>query len=260
MSQYHPVTTLQADITAIINKHAPISEVTVYSRAKGVTEQDIVHALTVFNESEAGKAGAVIIVMMPLLDVPLANVPGPRFDANVTIRVIENPLFNRDTENGGTGLSAEAIMLEICHLLHGRRLHPHIRELYIDQDASTPVELSDDTVAYDINIKTGFQLDAPERVKDVVFTGDASALQLGCNTPAASVYYTTDGSYPDTENGELYGITLLTDGGLVLMTENGETMDIPQPLSLDPGTLVRASAIADGMQDSNATAWIAPNE
>lgn len=252
----NPVSQLQADLYDILRQDATLAEVPILSESKGVTESDIENALSIVNEGPGGKIGAVVIVMMPLLDVPLPNPPGPRFDLTMTIRVIENPLMNRTT--GGTELTAEDIMLQIAHVLHGRRVHPDIREFYMDAEAATPVNLSDNTVAYDLRLKAGFGLASPSRVSMPVFSGNASALDIACNTPAASIYYTLDGSFP-TPDDTLYGITLLTEGGSVIVTEAGINLISPTPLVIDPGVTVRAAAYATGYQTSNGAAWTAPD-
>lgn len=248
----NPVSNIQSDLYDVLRQDATLSEVAILSEAKGVTDSDIEMALTTVNEGPGGKIGAVVIVRMPLLDVPNANPSGPRFDVSITIRVIEQPLMNRG--EGGTELTAEDIVLQLAHLLHGRRIHPDIREFYVDQEAATPVDLSSDTVAYDLRIATGFGLAAPERVRMPVFSGDETGLNIACNTPAASIYYTIDGTFP-TPDDTLFGITLLTEAGSIIVTEDGENLIAPELLTVASGVTVRAAAYATGLQTSNGAAW-----
>ena len=79
-------------------------------------------------------------------------------------------------------------------------------------------------------------------------------MSIGCNTTAATIYYTTDGSFPWLGNtaATKYGITITAEDGTVIVTENGDPLITPGPFSVSTGTTVRAAAYATNYQASDA--------
>jgi hypothetical protein len=249
----NPLSRLQDDVTSALESDSRFSLLPVFSRAKGVTEQDIESALGTLNE-KSGKSGACVIVMMPKIDVPHADPAGPRVEVEIAVRVIEMPLTNLDPDTG-TLLPAEEIALNILHALHGRRFTQNISQLYSSTKAAEAVNLDEATVCYDVFFKCRFGLAAPARVQTPLILGDASAVQIACNTPAATIYYTLDGSFPWSGNPTAirFGITLITEEGVVIVTEDGNELNVANPFTISPGTQVRAAAYADNYQGSDAT-------
>lgn len=250
----NPLSRLQADVTSALESDARFETIPVFSRAKGVTDQDIETALSVLNE-QGGKVGACVVVMMPKVEVPNPDPAGPRLEVEICVRVLEMPAMNLDPQIGSL-LPAEEIALNVMHILHGRRFTQNISQLYSSSRAAEAVNIDEATVCYDVFFKCRFGLAAPARVQTPVILGDASAVQIGCNTPAATIYYTLDGSFPWEGNPTAvrFGITLLTESGAVIVTEDGNELNVANPFSISPGTQVRAAAYADNYQGSDCAA------
>lgn len=251
----NPISQIQSDIEFILKQAATLGDVPVFSRARGVTEQDVENALAVINDGN-GKVGACVIVQMPLVDVPLPDPPGPHMEATFVVTVMESPLLNRG--DSGHNITAEDLVCYILHELHGRHLGDSVGSLYAARQAAEPVpEAPANEVHYNISFVTQFQLEAPPRTRTPVISGNAAGVQLTCNTPAASIFYTLDGSYPAESNpsASLFGITLATEDGTILVTQDGTILGgLVDPFPVAAGTRVRAAAFATGKQGSHVAA------
>ena len=98
---------------------------------------------------------------------------------------------------------------------------------------------------------------APSRVATPLISGTAQAVTITCNTPSASIYYTTDGTFPWLGNptASLYGVTyLVVETGAIIVTQNGDPLNAAIPLVVSAGTYVRAAAYASGKQGSDVAA------
>lgn len=105
----------QRDFAARLLDDPELGEIAILTEETGVTEADVLQALTTLNP-RGGKIGAVAIVLTPVLVPETPDAPGPRSRARLTVQVIETPLYNR--AEGGTELPASAIALRVRALLH----------------------------------------------------------------------------------------------------------------------------------------------
>jgi len=146
-----------------------------------------------------GKGGAAVFVLMPLADAPDANVPGPRLEISVTIRIQEIPLLNMGAD--GTQKSAEDIGLEVLQAIHHFIPHGISQMLIADKDALTPSLEFPPKITYDAKFATFHALPRPAKVATPEINGSIpSAVVITCATAAATIYYTLDGSYPRNGN------------------------------------------------------------
>jgi hypothetical protein len=246
-----PVFQLQADVHARLSADAYFADVLVLLNEKGILIDDVDSAVKLFT-AKAGKKGAAVIVDRPFREVTEPNGSGPRFGVTIPVSVFEMPLINRAT--GGSGKTIEAITSKIMHLMHGWSANTQLAQIYMDKDAVTPVVGNDKVIVTEIQLRSTMQFAAPARVARPTFSGNASALSIGCNTTAATIYYTTNGSFPWSGNtaATKYGLTITTEDGTVIVTENGDPLITPGPFSVSTGTTVRAAAFADNYQGSDA--------
>ena len=66
--------------------------------------------------TKAGKAGLACLVLVPELTARNPDLPGPQLDAEIIIRVIENPLVNRGAD--GVQVTPEEQAMTVLGLLH----------------------------------------------------------------------------------------------------------------------------------------------
>ena len=250
-----PVLQLQLDVAARISAHAFFSDVVVLANQKGILAEDLENTLKVFT-SKGGKSGVAVVVDRPLRQVPKPDVPGPEMVVIVPVTIVEMPLLNRAAS--GTGKTTEQIVSEAMALLHGWRPSRELAQLYCAEDAVTPTVGTDKMIVTEVQFRTRMRLAPESRVATPVISGDANAVQIGCNTPDAKIYYTTDGSWPWVGNAAavLFGITLLTEDGQIIVTEDGNPLNLADPFVVAPGTQVRVAAYADNKQGSDGAAAI----
>lgn len=221
--------TLQMEMAARIGVDAFFRDVPVIARNKGDVGNDIATALSVLN-SRTGKTGACVVVMMPSIDSPNTEAPGPQIEILPVVRVIEKPLFNRG--NQGTGVTAEAMAVRLLRLFQQWRCDALDAMMRVDRQPVRPAELGDTTaVGYDcyFSVLAGFD---GSRVVEVRLAQDEDGdVTMGCATLGATIFYTTNGGYPGPETG----------------------LEYSGALTVAAGTVVRAAAYVEGRIPSGVT-------
>lgn len=192
-------------------------------------EQDILRALTTLNE-KSGKVGACVVVSEPNLMRGEGNLGATNYKATLEVYVYVTPLFN----NGDTGThkSERQIALRIDRLLLGKRLGGTSEQLSRKDDAimalrtgELPEGARGKRCAYEVQCAQ--RIEAGEDCAPVVGSYAAGDVTLTCATSGASIYYTTDGSYPGSANTA------------------AQSYSAPFPAS--SGTIVRATAEKSGL-------------
>lgn len=197
------IESLQQFIHARISQDPYFSDVPVYlfrprSEDESVMIQTEIDSALAGIESKAGKLGAAILVPMPDADVPEPEIPGPRLDMVPIVRVLEIPAINMSS--AGTGKSAEDLALKILNLIH----HTFFQDLgtTVIADANALEALAEDhgRIGYDVQFRCPIGLSRPTKCAIPQITGTAAAVTITSATASASIYYTTDGTYPWSGN------------------------------------------------------------
>lgn len=171
---------------------------------------------------KAGKGGASVQVLMPLVDAESTDARGPLIQNAITVRVQELPVHNMGPN--GTQKSAEDIADNVVRLLH--LFNPGKGNVvYGAPDLMTPTAEFDPRVTIDCRFLQQGAMGGREKVQPVTLTAAGYQVTLTTATSGASLYYSTDGAYPAT----LY----------------------TAPFTVAAGTTVRAVATKTGLDASN---------
>jgi hypothetical protein len=183
-----------------------------------------------------GKNGAGILVNMPEADCRLPNTEGPQFDLLPSFLVVEIPEINMD-QTGGTMLSAEEIAQWVLDCLHLLQIDG------MGQLAAAPKPIAPSTeftgcVCYRVNMRLMNPRGQTIRVGYISGSFLSNECTLSCITAGATIYYTTDGTFPGSGN----------TAALVYSA----------PFTVTPGTVVRAAAYKTGFNSSRIGSFTAP--
>jgi hypothetical protein len=249
-----PVFQLQSDVYGRIASASYFQDVPVILNEKGLIPVDVENAIKVFITKQ-NKSGAAVVVDRPSRIVNTPEPSGPQFQVAIPVVVVEFPLTNRTPS--GTNKSIESLTSEIMHLVHGWRPSPSVGQIWCGEDAVSPVVGTDRMIASQVLFRSHMRFASPSRVALPVITQIGTELSITCNTPDASIYYTTDGSFPwvGNPNASLFGITfLITQTGQIIVTQNGDPLIVATPVQVSAGTYVRAAAYHQSKQGSDVAA------
>jgi len=224
----------QEDFAARLQADPYFTDIAVLIQRKGVTDSDIDVALSVLNE-RTGKIGACVVLLMPALAPESPNVPGPLYRIITTVQVIEQPLFNLGTT--GTGKSAEQISRRVRVLLH--HFCNGFGAFYVCEGME-PIPVDTGKISYGVKFSRSAG-DGPEpRVATPTLSAPATTaptnVTIACATAGATIWYTTDGSYPSSANAA--------------------AIQYAAPISITVATTVRAAAEKLGLLQSNVSQLI----
>jgi len=193
---------LQLDAAARLTSEPFFGDVVILEEDKGIIESDVETALGVFNEETGKKIGAVVIARQPTIAETQSEAPGPEVKARLVFEVVTMPVINMGEL--GTQKRADVIAMRILNLLH-RYFSGHTK-CTLMAGANPVVGMSDlpeGNVGYRVTLETTFVLDYADKVATPNLTIDEDgAVVLTCATDGATIYYTTDGSYPGADNAE----------------------------------------------------------
>jgi hypothetical protein len=173
------------------------ADIAVLEQRKGVTDADILQALSTLNE-KTGKNGACVVVLMPSLKPENSNAPSPTYRIQLVVQVIDLPLFNLGTN--GTGKSAEQIaqrVRQLCHLLSTGE-----KSVWVFS-GSDPLPVEEGSNSYGVAFTRQSGDPHLPKVPNVQVehsgTGPVT-FALSCPDASAAIWYTLDGSYPWPDN------------------------------------------------------------
>lgn len=242
--------TLQTDLEGILLSDPELAEVPVLVERKGLTEEDVAQAIGVMNSREGvDKVGACIIVMMPAVRKPQQNAT-LQLNTTATLRVIELPVVNQ--ADGGIGLAAETIAMRLLQLLHNWSPASG-RTMAADGEAIEPSTAPESHIAYDVNIQwvDGIEKPAKSPKPSVSYDAGTEQVTITCSDEEATLYYTTDGSFPYPGNPavQIYNQPVTFEG--VVVTHEDGVVTYGDPFTAAASTEVRAIARRTGYAPSN---------
>ena len=208
---------LQADAAAILAACPGLSTAAHVIDDGGDTEARV-NKMLAMSRDNGGKSGLAVIVLPPEVEVAEPNLPGPVMVAVQEIQILEHAKLNRETDKG-TGIRSSTAAVLALRCLHLQTIGPCT--WYADPKAISALPVKEGFVSHSVTLRVRAHVPTPAKPSQVTATWADSELSLACSTTGASIYYTTDGTYPRPGNGTLY------------------TAAIPD---LDAGTLVRAAA------------------
>ncbi len=188
----------QLDLFGRLQAAPELNGIALLNQKKGVTENDILVALSVLNDGGTGKIGVCIIVLMPSL-TPESGA-GPRYKITLTVQVIEMPLINLGDQ--GTGISAERLA-EIVRSL-GHYFQNGFGGTYYF-DGMEPITVVDGQISYGVKFSRiggdspAVKVTLPHLAADNGNVSPAN-VTLTNTTAGADIWYTTDDSYPSSKN------------------------------------------------------------
>ena len=214
---------IQPDVFNKLASEPYFAGISLFQIRKERYQSEIDEALSsaTFDPGQSGKLpGATIEVLMPAIKTNLVNAPGPVVTLEQRLTVKENPEIN--LAEGGTGLTAEEIAVEILQTLHQFYLGGICQALYPAPEAIVPNNKFPGLVAYDVILQATFNLTPPPRTGCPLPPTEGSPLTLTFTAPTSDpepvIYCTTDGSFPGPANASasVYSIPFTVAGGTVV--------------------------------------------
>jgi hypothetical protein len=196
------LTDLQADIAARLSADAFFVDIPVIDERKADVVGDISKALGVLTV-KGGKLGVCAVVLSPTADDEMPDATFGPLEVVMTVRVLENVLFN--TGATGTGKAALTVARRIHRILKHYRPVGLAQPLRPRNPGITPVADPLAPVAYEVNFSTT-EADAGRELKCAIPTIAAGGtvhpqtVTLATNTGGASIYYTLNGTHPAAGN------------------------------------------------------------
>lgn len=213
---------LQEDIAGRLAADEVLADIKVLTERKGDLSSEIDSALAVV-DGKFGKCGACIIVTPCSGMIEFPNLPDPEIQAEITIRILEDPTFNMG--DAGTGKDALTLARRVSRVLHHYQPAGIAGIVVADSPHIVPVFDTKAPVCYEVNFSAveGPLQRVPKVTAPTIFPdrGQPTAelpitVSLACDTPAASIYYTLDGSHPAPFNDQARLVT-----GTVLIRRSG---------------------------------------
>lgn len=242
------------DAEGRLNSLAFFSDITIIRDTPGVIDADVEQALSTLNK-KTGKAGACIVLMAPQETVPDPDMVGPEILIRMAGRIYTDALVNLGAN--GTGKSNARIRREYRKAFH--HWTPNgANAVYCDKKGGDPLDLIDGVESYEIDVL----LPLPEEFEtaflpEPVISGTAAAVSITSMTNGAvnnaRIWYSLDGSFPSPESATSFpfGYVLLTESGIAILSEPGNELMAADPISVPPGTTIRAAAYLDGYPGSS---------
>lgn len=226
--------TLQKDIADFLDAHSEFTYVPIIREFADVEAgdallDDYVDQHLRGDIPKAGKFGLCCIVSTPASTLTAPNAPGPVQDLVCIVQVVEN-IANNMSSTVGTQIRADSLAETIARLLH-LWSHDGTHELVVTESVQDR-ELEGTLRGWLVTVRSAANaLNAYTAAAEPVLSIADDTLTITEATSGASVYYTTDGSFPNASNGTLYE----------------SPVDVAE---LPAGTLIRAAAFKTGLRGS----------
>ncbi|MDE2099110.1 MAG: chitobiase/beta-hexosaminidase C-terminal domain-containing protein [Patescibacteria group bacterium] len=188
---------LQNDVTNALLCAENLETVQVAQYRK-LRMQSVIDLSSIWMNPRNGKVGCGLLVEMPTFDVTAPNLPGPEGDLGLTVVVLEEPNINMEPTSGSQ-IAAEEAAQWVLDTLHGL-LIDGVGALYADRNAIREASEFTGVVAYRVAFRVKALRPQTGRVATPTITETNLEVTFTCNTPGATIYYTTDGSFPGPSN------------------------------------------------------------
>jgi hypothetical protein len=207
-----------------------LAEVSILTEDKGDILADVTQALGTFNK-RSNKIGACVIVLAPSASMMPGSSPGSPMDINISVRVLEEPMTNRGAR--GTGKGVLDIGNWVARLMEGFSAFDLCNPLVPESPTIVPVADPLAPRALEIRFQTSeLHFGSATKTRDVslAYNSGTGLVTATSATSGASIYYTTDESFPG-KNSTLY----------------------TAPFAVTPPATVKACAFKAGMIGSNVS-------
>lgn len=198
----------QSDILARLNGDSYFDTIVIIQEAEGTADTAVRKALA-GELPKATKFGAFIIIELPEMD-PEDNVRG-KYTVRTRLHVRVVPKFNNGTN--GTGKTLGEITSRVVQNLH----------LFLRNSQTWLVEkvlpYSDDAGTIGFEVIVSWAGTGEENLSfcgSVNISTSGTTVTMTTGTSGASIYYTTDGTFPRSGNGTLYTAPFTAASGDVL--------------------------------------------
>ena len=167
--------------------------------------------------SSNGKVGLWVIVGMPYVDGIDPNVAGPQADVFIPIDIIEIPELNFG--DIGTTVTCESAGMKLASMLCAWQV-AGLAFFYGDKSLLTSLEdeYGKGTNTYRLIIAARLSQDSPAKCVVPSIAENALAVTLTNNTAGATIYYTTNETFPGSGNADahVYTVPFLVTSGTVV--------------------------------------------
>lgn len=216
---------IQADVTAILAETEGLDAAHHIRQDEHDLESRVRTKISTANP-KSGKAGLVLLSLFPEVAETEQNLPGPPVRVRVVVQTIEHVITNRGAV--GTGLRSSEAAIAALKTLHLRHFGDYL--LIAQQNPIRSVQVPDGFVSHEVQLFARFELEVADKVAAIDASIASSLMTLTTATIGASIYYTTNGTFPTTTNGTLYS----------------------SPISVTAGQTFRAAAYKAGLLPSDA--------
>ena len=211
------VALMQNEAAARLSADEYFEDITVLTEREGDISYKISQALSVLT-TKGGKIGVAILVGSCTAKVESPNVPGPHFNKTfMDLTVFENPTFNNG--GSGTGKACVDICVRAIQILHHYYPAGVGQTLVADENAVLPLgEVRGGIIAYKGRLEMPLDNDVLDKVARPQISVAGTTVTIVCATDGASIYYTTDETYPWSGNAAamLYSAPFIATAGDVV--------------------------------------------
>jgi len=228
----------QLDVAARLEASAFFADIPVFifrprAALTAAQIQDSINSALGALTAQNSKAGLCAIVLMPLLNTPKQELPGPYLHLKCIIQVQENVVVNMGAN--GTQIPCEDAAIAVAQILHLWTPGGTAGILRAAPETVTPNLTFPGKVTYDVHVESELDLPCLSKEPQPFISAASAAITIACADAEAAIYYTTDGSLPWAGNATYPSTAALYTG----------------PFTASAGSLIRAAAFAGGKLGSD---------
>ena len=236
---------LQQDLTDKLNSESYFATISVVKLRDLVIAQDISKLLPHLT-AKGGKLGCGVLINMPEITNAFANAEPPVSDFQLSADVIENPELNF-LSGTGTGLTCEEVARQVRYIfnLFALGLDPGGETIMVRDGGAAIVPVPDiqrmfpGCAGYRVLMTLRVTEEQQSRTAKPTLTNATDEITLTNNSEGATIYYTTDGSFPGPGNPASANVYV-------------------EPFAATSGATVRYAAYLAGSLGSDVGNFIAP--